>query len=210
MRRDRMGYLFSNYDRVIGLFFDHLYLVAISLFIALLIALPLGIIASRFKRLYSPIIGTLGIMYTIPSIALFALLIPFLGLGFKSAITALVAYSQMILVRNIVAGIRGIEPSVIEAAKGMGMGKWRILWKIEMPLALPVVIAGIRIATVSVIGIAAIAAYINAGGLGELIFEGIYQDHSQKIIAGTIGVATLAIGVDVLFRFIERKLNMAV
>lgn len=205
-----MGYLFSNYERVIGLFFDHLYLVAISLFIALLIALPLGIIASRYKRLYTPIIGTLGIMYTIPSIALFALLIPFLGLGFKSALTALVAYSQMILVRNIVAGIRGIEPSVIEAAKGMGMGKWRILWKIEIPLALPVVIAGIRIATVSVIGIAAIAAYINAGGLGELIFEGIYQDHSQKIIAGTIGVATLAIGVDVLFRFIERNLNRAV
>lgn len=205
-----MNYLFSNFDRVILLFFDHLFLVTVSLLIALMIAVPLGIMASRFKRLYTPVVGVLGIMYTIPSIALFALMIPFFGLGFKSALIALVAYSQMILVRNIVTGIRGIEPSVIESARGMGMGKWRILWKIEFPLALPVVVAGIRIATVSVIGIAAIAAYINAGGLGELIFEGIYQDHSQKIIAGTIAVAFLAIGADVLFRVIERKLSKAI
>jgi osmoprotectant transport system permease protein len=205
-----MNYLFSNFDRVILLFFDHLFLVTVSLVIALTIAIPLGIIASRFKRLYTPVVGVLGIMYTIPSIALFALMIPFFGLGFKSALIALVAYSQMILVRNIVTGIRGIEPSVIESARGMGMGKWRILWKIEFPLALPVVVAGIRIATVSVIGIAAIAAYINAGGLGELIFEGIYQDHAQKIIAGTIAVAFLAIGADILFRVIERKLSKAI
>lgn len=203
-----MGYLMSNFDRVVKLFFEHLYLVSISLFVAIMIATVLGITISKYKQLYSPIIGSLGILYTIPSIALFALMIPVFGLGFKSAFIALVAYSQMILVRNIVAGIRGIDPAIIEAARGMGMSKMMILLKIELPLALPVVIAGIRIATISVIGIATIAAYINAGGLGELIFEGIYQDHSQKIIAGTIAVAFLAVGTDICFRLIERKLSI--
>ncbi|MBU8879930.1 ABC transporter permease [Bacillus sp. FJAT-29790] len=202
-----MNYFISNFDRVVKLFLEHLYLVSISLFVALIIATVLGITVSRYKKLYTPVIGSLGVIYTIPSIALFALMIPILGLGFKSAFIALIAYSQMILVRNIVAAIRGIDPSIIEAAKGMGMGKWRILFKIELPLALPVVVAGIRIATVSIIGIAAIAAYINAGGLGELIFEGIYQDHSQKIIAGTVAVAFLAIAADIGFRLLERKLN---
>ncbi|MFC4766261.1 ABC transporter permease [Effusibacillus consociatus] len=204
-----MKYLVSNFERVLGLFVDHLYFVAISLLISILIAVPLGIVASRIKKLYTPIIGTLGVIYTIPSLALFALLIPFLDLGFKPAVTALVAYTQMILVRNIVTAIRGIEPAVIEAAKGMGMSKWRILWKIELPLALPVVIAGIRIATVSMIGIGAIAAYINAGGLGELIFEGIYQDHPGKIVAGTIAVAILAIMTDIFFRIVARKMKPA-
>ncbi|PLS14790.1 ABC transporter permease [Bacillus sp. M6-12] len=202
-----MGYLISNFDRVIELFLEHLYLVSISLFVSLIISTILGITISRYKILYTPVIGSLGIIYTIPSIALFALMIPFLGLGFTSAFIALVAYSLMILVRNIVAAIRGIDSSIIEAARGMGMGKWRILVKVELPLALPVVVAGVRIATVSIIGIAAIAAYINAGGLGELIFEGIYQDHSQKIIAGTIAVAVLAIAADLGFRVLEKKLS---
>lgn len=204
-----MKYLFNNLDRVAELFVEHFYLVALSLFIAVCIAIPLAMIVSRFKRVYTLVISTLGVMYTIPSLALFALMIPFLGLGFKSAVTALVAYSQMTLVRNIVVAIRGIEPSVIDAAKGMGMGNWRIARKIVFPLALPVVIAGIRIATVSMIGIATIAAYINAGGLGELIFEGIYQDHAGKILAGTIAVSLLAIVSDMIFRMIEKRLNVA-
>lgn len=205
----QVKYLFTHLDRVAELFLQHLYLVILSLFIAICIAIPLALLVSKFKRAYTPVIGTLGVMYTIPSLALFALMIPFLGLGFKSAVTALVAYSQMTLVRNIVIAIRQIEPSVIEAAKGMGMSNWRITRKIIFPLALPVVIAGIRIATVSMIGIAAIAAYINAGGLGELIFEGIYQDHAGKILAGTIAVAILAILSDIVFRVIERRSNIA-
>ncbi len=204
-----MKYLVNNLDRVVELFVEHFYLVTLSLFIAICIAIPLAMIVSKFKKVYTVVISTLGVMYTIPSLALFALMIPFLGLGFKSAVTALVAYSQMTLVRNIVVAIRGIEPSVIEAAKGMGMNNWRIARKIIFPLALPVVIAGIRIATVSMIGIATIAAYINAGGLGELIFEGIYQDHAGKIVAGTIAVALLAIFSDIIFRIIEKRLNVA-
>lgn len=208
-RRIDMKYLFTQFDKVSELFWQHLYLVSVSLFIALCIAVPLAILVSRFSKVYPLVISGLGIMYTIPSLALFALMIPFLGLGTKSAITALVAYSQMTLVRNIVTAIRGIEPSIIEAAKGMGMNQWRIIRKIILPLAMPVVIAGIRIATVSMIGIAAIAAYINAGGLGQLIFEGIYQDHSGKIVSGTIAVAFLAIMSDLIFRLIERRLRTA-
>jgi osmoprotectant transport system permease protein len=203
----QVKYLFSHFDKVSELFLQHVYLVAVSLLIAICLAVPIALAVSRYKKAYTPVIGGLGVIYTIPSLALFALMIPFLGLGTKSAITALVAYSQMTLVRNIVTAIRGIEPSVIEAAKGMGMSNWRILRKITLPLALPVVIAGIRIATVSMIGIAAIAAYINAGGLGELIFEGIYSDHSGKIVSGTIAVALFAIICDLMFRLIEKRLK---
>jgi osmoprotectant transport system permease protein len=202
-----MTYLFAHLDKVAGLFLDHLYLVLISLLISICIATPISIIVSRFKKLQFPVISILGVIYTIPSLALFALMIPFIGLGFRPAVTALVAYSQMALVRNMVAGIKGIDPAVIEAAKGMGMGKWRIMRKIIIPLSLPVVVAGIRIATVSMIGIATIAAFINAGGLGKLIFEGIYQDHPEKIIAGTIAVAFLAIITELILRFIERKVS---
>lgn len=200
--------MFANSDRVFELFWQHLYLVGTSLFLSLLIALPLGIFISRRVKLAIPVLGTLGVLYTIPSLALFALIVPFLGLGFKPAVLALVMYSQMILVRNTVTAIRGIDPATIEAAKGIGMGKWRILWKIELPLALPVIIAGVRIATISMIAIASVAAYINAGGLGTLIFEGIAQDHSGKIIAGTFVVACLAIVADFTLRRIEKRLSI--
>src|SRR5690625_1576472 len=163
-----MQYFLNNYDRIFSLTIEHVYIILVTLIISLLIAIPIGILIPRIRGLHTPVLSVLGIMYTIPSLALFALMVPFFGLGFKSAIIALVAYSQMILVRNIATGMKNIDPAIIEAARGMGMGQWRILWKVEFPLALPVIIAGIRIATVAIMGIAAIAAYINAGGLGEM------------------------------------------
>jgi osmoprotectant transport system permease protein len=203
-----MNYLFEHLDKVTGLLIEHIYLVYLSLVISILVAAMIATVISRFKSVQSPVMGVLGIIYTIPSIALFALLIPFLGLGVKPATIALIAYSQMALVRNMVVAIKGIEPSIVEAARGMGMGKWRMIYKIIVPLALPVVVAGIRIAAVSMIGIATIAAFINAGGLGKLIFEGIYQDHSGKIIAGTVAVLVLVIATDLVFRFIERRVSL--
>ncbi|WP_169082981.1 ABC transporter permease [Paenibacillus sp. PL91] len=199
-----MTYLFEHLDKVTGLLIEHIYLVSLSLVISILVAA----VISRFTKVQSLVMGVLGTIYTIPSIALFALLIPFLGLGVKPAAIALIAYSQMALVRNMVVAIKGIEPSIVEAARGMGMGKWRMIYKIIVPLALPVVVAGIRIAAVSMIGIATIAAFINAGGLGKLIFEGIYQDHSGKIIAGTVAVLVLVIATDLVFRFIERRVSL--
>lgn len=204
-----MNYLFKNFDRILELLSEHLLLVLTSLFIALVISSILSTVLYRFHKMYTPAIVVLGFIYTIPSLALFAFLIPSIGLGFKTAVFALVLYSQMTLVRNMVTAIRGIDPSVIEAARGMGMDKWRITRHIILPLAIPVIIAGIRISTVMMIGIAAIAAYINAGGLGELIFEGLAQDHSGKIVAGTIAVALLSILADIVFRIVESMLNRA-
>lgn len=202
-----MKYLLTHLDRVSELFLQHLSMTAVSLLISLLLAVPVGIAITKFQRLYTPVTGFLGLLYTVPSLALFAFLIPFTGLGPKTAIIGLIAYSQMILVRNVAAAIKGIDPLVIEAAKGMGMNKRQIIFKIEIPLAIPVIVAGIRVATVSIISIATVAAWINAGGLGTLIFEGLYRTYPDKIIAGTITIAVLAIGADLLFRLIERSVR---
>jgi osmoprotectant transport system permease protein len=202
-----MSYLFNNPDRVMPFFWEHLSLTFTSLLIALCIALPLGFLISKYQRLQTPVTSVLGIIYTIPSMALYAALIPYTGLGVTTATIGLVAYAQMILVRNVVAAIKGIDPMMIEAARGMGMSKWQIIFKIEVPLAVPVVIAGIRVATVSIISIGTVAAWIGAGGLGRLIFEGLNHDHTGKIIAGTVTIAILAIGADLLFRVIERFLS---
>jgi len=202
-----MKYLFDNLDLVMQHFWEHLQLTFSALGIALCIAIPLGFIAAKYRKLQMPITGVLGVIYTIPSMALYAALIPYTGLGVTTAMIGLVAYAQMILVRNVAAAINGIDPMMIEAAKGMGMSKWQIIFKIELPLAIPVVIAGIRIATVSIISIGTIAAWIGAGGLGRLIYQGLNHDHTGKIIAGTVSIAVLAIGADLLFRLIERIIS---
>ncbi|WP_239615011.1 ABC transporter permease [Cohnella mopanensis] len=202
-----MSYLFNNPDKVMPFFWEHLSLTFTSLLIALCIALPLGFLIAKYRKLQAPVTSVLGIIYTIPSMALYAALIPYTGLGVTTATIGLVAYAQMILVRNVIAAIQGIDPMMIEAAKGMGMSKWQIILKIEIPLAIPVVIAGIRVATVSIISIGTVAAWIGAGGLGRLIFQGLNHDHTGKIIAGTITIAILAIGADLLFRVIERFLS---
>lgn len=198
-----MKYLFANFGDVWQLFMQHLSMTAISLGIALVIAIPLGILVSKFQSLYFPVTGFFGILYTIPSLALFAFLIPLTGLDVKTAVVGLVAYSQMILIRNVVAAIKGIDPMMLEAAKGMGMNRGQILMKIEMPLAVPVIIAGIRVAAVSTISIGSVAAWIGAGGLGTLIFDGLYRSYPDKIIAGTVSIAFLAILADLLFRGME-------
>lgn len=202
-----MSYLLDNPDKVMPFFWEHLSLTFSSLLIALCIALPLGMLIAKFRKLQAPVTGVLGIIYTIPSMALYAALIPYTGLGVTTATIGLVAYAQMILVRNVVAAIQGIDPMMIEAAKGMGMSKLQIILKIEVPLALPVVFAGIRVATVSIISIGTVAAWIGAGGLGRLIFQGLNHDHTGKIVAGTVTIAVLAIGTDLLFRLIEKLIS---
>ncbi|WP_107943227.1 ABC transporter permease [Metasolibacillus sp. FSL H7-0170] len=199
-----MGYLFNNLNSILKLLGEHLFLTFASLGIALIVAIPIGVLVLKYRRFHTPITSLLGLIYTIPSLALFATLIPYTGLGKTTAIIGLVAYSQMILVRNIVAAIDGIDPLIIESAKGMGMTKWQILRRIEVPLAVPVVLAGIRVATVSIISIASIAAWIGAGGLGSLIFQGLRSQHTEKIIAGTISIALLAILADIIFRMLDK------
>lgn len=200
-----MSYLIAHPDIVGRALGQHVWLSFASLVVALAFAIPLGVFAARSRAARLPIFGVLGVIYTIPSLALFALLVPLLGLGFTTALTALAAYAQMILVRNISAGIEGIEPSVIEAARGMGMNGWQVFWKVERPLAMPVALGGVRIAAVSIIGIANVAAWIDAGGLGTLVLGGIQADYPSKAVAGALVSAALALVVDFLLRRVERR-----
>jgi len=197
-------FLQKHQNAVLNDFAIHVQLCAVALAVALLIALPLGILISRYSFLYTPVMGLLGAAYTIPSLALFAFLVPFVGISTPNALIALIIYAQFILVRNVVTGLRGVDPTVVEAARGMGMSAPQILWRVELPLALPVIVAGLRIATVTVIGVAAIATYIAAGGLGDLLRDGVSSSYNEEIGAGVLAIAVLALLTDLLLRLIER------
>jgi osmoprotectant transport system permease protein len=205
-----MRYIINNPGLVGMLFLEHLRLTLVVLAISLLFAVPLGVLIARLPRLRGPVLGVLSVIYTIPSLSLFVLLIPLSGLGVTTAVIALVAYAQMLLVRNWLTGLTGIDPTIIEAAKGIGMGGWQRFWQVEFPLALPLLLAGIRLAALSTIGIGTIAAYINAGGLGTLLFTGVITANYDKILAGSIAVSALAIGVNYLLRFLERRAEIAI
>jgi osmoprotectant transport system permease protein len=194
----------STGPEVWRLFVQHLNLTATALGIALLLSLPVGLLVARWRRGGDVILGVLGVLYTIPSLALLVLLIPFLRLGFRLAVTVLVIYAQLILVRNIAVGLRGVDPAVSEAARGMGMSGWQRLVRVELPLALPVIIAGIRIAALSTIAIATVATLVNAGGLGKLLFDGVNQSNYAKIYVGSFCIALLAIAIDQALRLLER------
>ncbi|RKP45865.1 ABC transporter permease [Cohnella endophytica] len=199
-----MEYWNRHYDDLFRLLKQHFMLTFLSLAIAMAIALPVGYALSKYRRTSIPVMAALGIIYAIPSLGMFALLIPWVGLGMKPAIIALVVYSQLILVRSVISGFQSIDPSIIEAGRGMGMNGRLLFLRIEFPLALPIILGGLRVASVSVIGIATIAAWVNAGGLGVILFEGLYQNSTPKIIWGTIFVALLAILVNQLLLAAEK------
>ncbi len=196
-------YLFENWRRVLELTWEHIELSFLALGLALIIAIPIGIAAASWQRLRLPVLVSLGAIYTIPSLAFLALLIPSLGLGRDPALVVLAAYAQLALVRNISSGLTGVDPLLMEAAAGVGMtGSQRFL-KVRLPLALPVLIAGLRIASVSTISLASITAWINAGGLGTLLFSGISRNNPSMILAGTVAITILALSVDLIFRGLE-------
>jgi len=198
-------YLTEHWDIVLRLLWEHVYLTGLVLLVAVGVAVPLGVLLAHFRAWTTPALGLLSVIYTVPSMALFALLIPVTGLGAKTAVTALVAYSQFILVRNTVAGLRGVDPAVEEAALGMGMTGWQLFREVRFPLALPVILAGVRIAAVTVIGMASLAAWINAGGLGELLFQGLYQYHPVKMWTGTVLIAAIALAANRGLYAVERR-----
>lgn len=182
----------------------HIGLTMISLILAILIAVPLGILIARKQKLSGIVLGIAGVLQTIPSIALLGVMIPFLGIGPKPAILALFLYALLPVIRNTYTGITEVNPAVVDAARGMGMSKWQILTKVELPLAFPVLMAGIRTATVINVGVATLAAYIAAGGLGEFIFGGIALNNSNMILAGAIPAALLAIILDLLLSLVQK------
>jgi osmoprotectant transport system permease protein len=199
-----MSYIFRHPQIVAERFGEHLLLTLLSLAIALVIAFPLGVLAARRPRAGAIAFAILNVIYTIPSLALLAILVAIFGLGTPTAVVALVAYAQMILVRNIAEGLRGVSPAALDAADGLGFTPFARLLQVELPLALPAILGGIRIATVSLIGIATVAAWIDAGGLGALVFEGLHQDDPEKIIAGSLAAVVLALAADAVLRIAER------
>jgi osmoprotectant transport system permease protein len=199
-----LEYLTEERHRVFDLAVEHLQLTAIALVIALVIAIPLGILITNVRELTLPVLVVLGVIYTIPSLALLAFLIPWLGLGRQPAVVVLAAYAQLALVRNIVAALRGVDAAILEAARGVGMNAGQVFWRVRLPLALPVLVAGFRIALVTTISLATVTAWINAGGLGSLLFDGISRNYPSEILAGTIAITILALSADVLLRLVER------
>lgn len=201
-----MSWLLRNYDQVAVALGQHVVIAATALAIAFAIALPIGIVAARHERVHAVAIAVAGFLYTIPTLAFLALLIPIVGLGRTNAIIAMVAFSLVVLVRNVATGIRGVPADVVDAARGMGMNDRQRLLRIELPMAAPVIVAGLRVAAVTVISVTVVGAYVNAGGLGTLIFSGIANDHAPKIWSGAITACALAIAVDSALELLERRL----
>lgn len=188
----------------------HLLLVGISIGIATLVGIPLGILITRKAHLRQPILGIANILQTIPSLALFGFLIsvPIIGgIGAKTAIIALTLYSLLPIIRNTYTGIVNVDPSIREAGRGMGMTDKQLLLQVEIPLALGVILAGVRVATVIAIGVATIAAAIGAGGLGVFVFRGIAMVNNDLILAGAVPAAVLAIIADLAIALLERRLT---
>jgi osmoprotectant transport system permease protein len=186
---------------------QHVELTGLALLFGLLLAFPLALAAVQWPRLYRPILGFTGVLFTIPSLALFILLIPFTGLQIQTALIGLTIYTLLILVRNIVEGLRGVDNDVREAAEAMGYTRARQLFEVELPLALPVIIAGVRIATVTTIGLVTVTALIGWGGLGQLFIEGFTLNFSTPIIIGIVLSALLAFTADLLLVGLQNRLT---
>lgn len=203
-----MSYIVQNPNLVWELLLEHLQMTGLTLVIATLMAVPIALLVNRFRWLHVPVLGLLGALYTIPSLALIILLVPFFGLNAYSVIVAMVIYSQVILVRSLIVGLQSIAPTVLEAATGMGMSGWQRWWQIQVPLILPIFLAGLRIAAIVAVAIATIGAKFGAGGLGTLLFDGIAQaGRYDKIWAGAIGVSLLAFALNGAILWLEQATN---
>jgi osmoprotectant transport system permease protein len=201
------NYDLTDPESIPNLFLKHLSFVGITMLISLVIAIPVGILLARYRRFYLPVVSISGLLYTIPSIAAFALLIPITQLSAATAIIPLVIYNQLVLIRNTTAAINGIDPLLIEVGRAMGMKPHQILFRVTLPLALPVIVAGIRIATVTTVGIAALAALVGQSDLGDLIFQNIVSGDLDAVIGGAILIAFLAIAADLLLLALQIGLN---
>ncbi len=209
-----MSYLLNpaNYDpndsgSIPNLLLGHLFIVSISTLLSILIALPLGLLVARYRRLYLPIVGIADIAYTIPALALLALLVPITGLTATTMIIPLIFYAQLVLIRNTVAAVNNIDPLLTEVGIAMGMKRQQLLFRVTLPLALPVIIAGIRVALVTSIGIASLASLVGTDSLGSLIFLGISNLNNEQVLAGAILISLLAITADLLLLALQSVLN---
>jgi len=203
-------FMVQNHDQVLELTLEHLWLVGISTLLAVLIGIPLGIVIAHWPVLNKPVLAGANIIQTIPSLALFGFLLPLPWLGERAdrlAILALTLYALLPLIRNTYTGIRGVDPAVVEAGRGMGLTDGQLLFQVELPLAVSVILSGVRVAVVISVGLATIAAAIGAGGLGEFIFRGLAMVNNQLILAGAIPAAALALFADTSLGWLEKRLR---
>jgi osmoprotectant transport system permease protein len=203
-------FVLQNRTEMLELTLEHLWLVSVSILIATLIGIPLGILITRWPALNKPVLGGANVIQTIPSLALFGFLLPAPWIGARAdrlAIVALTLYALLPLIRNTYTGIRGVDRAIVEAARGLGMTDGQILFRVELPLAMSVIIAGVRVAAVITIGLATIAAAIGAGGLGEFIFRGLAMVNNQVILAGAIPAALMALLADTGLGWLEKRLG---
>ena len=204
----RLDWIVDNLDEIADRLGEHVQMVVAAVVIGFLVSFGLALVARRWRRTYGPILAVTGTLYAIPSLALFVLLIPITGLSLTTGIVALVLYTLLILVRNIVVALDGVPPEVVEAANGMGYGPAQRFWRVELPIALPVVIAGLRIATVTTIGLVAITTFIGLGGLGYLIINsGTRRFFPTSIYVGVLLCVLLAVLADLALAWLQRRLT---
>ncbi|MBT0995410.1 ABC transporter permease subunit [Cellulomonas sp. DKR-3] len=194
----------SDIERALS---QHVSLTLQAVVIALVIALPLAAVAHLRPRLAAPIVGSAGVLYTVPSLALFALLAPYTGIGRATVLIGLVAYALLVLVRNVLVGLQGVDPAVTDAARGMGYGRVRMLLQVELPQALPSIVAGVRVATVTTVALVTVGVVVGYGGLGQLMFRGFRSDYHAEIMTATVLCLVLALVGDVLVVFVGRLMT---
>jgi osmoprotectant transport system permease protein len=191
------SYVRDNSDAILAATRQHVTLTLEAVVIGVLVAFPLALLARRYKRLATPIIGLSGVLYTIPSLAMFAFLEPFVGLNQRTVLVGLVLYALVVLVRNFLVGLQGVPADVREAARGMGYGSARMLWRVELPIAMPAMMAGVRIATVSTVALVTVGVIVGNGGLGQIIFEGFNNNfYRAEIVTGSVLCVALALVAD--------------
>ena len=203
----KWSWVADNSDKIFAAFVEHIQLTVLAVAIGFAIAAPLAVFAYRHRWFYGPVTWVTGVLYTIPSLALFAMLQPYTGLTVRTAEIGLVSYTLLILIRNIVAGLTGVPADVREAARGMGYSERQLLWRVDMPLAIPVIMAGIRLATVSTIGLVTVTALIGLGGLGSFILMGMRIDFVTATLVGSVLSLVLAVVVDGLLHLAERRMT---
>lgn len=207
---DPFNYDLTDSGSIPNLLMQHLTIVWTSMLISILIALPLGVLIARYRRLSPPVITLAGLLYSVPALALLAFLVPITGVGNTANLTIeipLVLYAQLVLVRNTVAAIDAVDPLLLEVGRAMGLNRWQALIRVTAPLALPIIVAGIRVATVTTIGIASLASEVGAGGLGRLIFGSIENQNFDEVTAGVILFAALALSADLLLLALQKVLG---
>ena len=210
MLQEMIQTYFARQDYFHELLLEHLQLSAVSIALALVFGLLLGILIAEQDKFSIPVLGTINFIYTIPSIALFGILLPLTGLGNTTAIIALTVYALLPVVRNTYAGLSNIDPVILEAGIGMGSTRWQLLWKIKLPLALPVIMAGVRNMVVMVIATCGIASFIGAGGLGVAIFRGITTYQLSLTYLGSLMIAAVALLCDILLGVAEKRITLRI